>query len=75
MWLEFARRCLRQINGSGSSCEVNWLIDGLCGKGLPTIDLSHVDLAGGKQRPEQHGGRVCRPQHDLRLDPALELLV
>jgi ppGpp synthetase/RelA/SpoT-type nucleotidyltranferase len=52
-----------------------WLIYGLCGKTLPAIDFAHVDLAGSKQRPEQHGSRVRRRQHRLRLDLALELLV
>ena len=51
------------------------LIDGLCGEGLPSIDLAHADLAGSKQRPEQHGGGVGGRQHGLRLDPALELFV
>jgi hypothetical protein len=55
--------------------EIKLLIDGFCGEGLPTIDFSHVDLTGSKQRPEQHGGRVRRRQHSLRFDPALELLV
>jgi hypothetical protein len=32
-------------------------------------------LAGGKQRPEQHGSGVCRRQHGLGLDPSFELLV
>src|SRR4051812_3251268 len=42
-----------------SSGEVNWLIDGPCGERLPAIDLAHVDLTGGEQRPEQHGGSLC----------------
>ena len=37
---------LRQTNYSILRGEVKWLIDGFCGKGLPAIDLSHVDLAG-----------------------------
>src|SRR5450756_882173 len=61
----------RQVSG----CEVNRLIDGLCGERLPAINLAHVDLTRGKQRPEQHGSGVCRRQHGLRLDPSLELLV
>ena len=44
---------------SSSSGEVNWLIDGPCGERLPAIDLAHVDLTGGEQRPEQHGGSLC----------------
>src|SRR6266851_1089692 len=46
-----------------------------CGERLPTINLAHVDLTGGKQRPEQHGGGVCRRQHGLGLDPSPELFV
>src|SRR5215208_8444532 len=42
-----------------SSGEVNWLIDGPCGERLPAIDLAHVDLTGGEQRPEQQGGSLC----------------
>jgi len=42
-----------------SGGEVNWLIDGFGGERLPTINLAHIDLAGGEQRPEQHRGRVC----------------
>jgi hypothetical protein len=45
-WLDFAWRSLRVTDGIGSSSEVNWLIDGVCGPTLPTIDLAHVDLAG-----------------------------
>jgi hypothetical protein len=41
---------------------------------LPAVDLAHVDLAGGQQRPEQHGGSVGRWQNGLLLDPSLELL-
>jgi hypothetical protein len=42
-----------------SGGKVNWLIDGRCGEPLPAIDLAHIDLARGEQRPEQHGGSVC----------------
>ena len=42
-----------------SGGEVNWLIDCPCGEGLPSVDLAHVDLTGGEQRPEQHGGSLC----------------
>src|SRR5271168_156341 len=49
--------------------------DRLRGECLPAIDLAHVDLAGGEQRPEQHGGGVCRWQNGLCLDPSFELLV
>src|SRR6516165_1011367 len=58
-----------------SGCEVNWLIDEVGGEGLPTIDLAHIDLAGGEQRPEQHRGSVRGRQHGLRLDPSFEFLV
>ena len=50
------------------SCgQVNRLIDGLDGERLPTINLAHVDLAGGEQRPEQHGCGLCGRQHGLVL--------
>ena len=39
------RRDLRSPEGIVSGCEVNWLIDGLCGERLPAIDFAHVDLA------------------------------
>ena len=71
----YYRHNLRETNYIILCGEFNWLIDGLCGKALPAIDLAHVDLAGSQQRPEQHGSRVRRRQHGLRLDPALELLV
>ncbi len=31
--------------GIVSGCKVNWLIDGLCGERLPTINLAHIDLS------------------------------
>ena len=37
-------RILRSHEGIVSGGKVNWLINGLCGNGLPTIDLAHVDL-------------------------------
>src|ERR1700680_2798892 len=58
-----------------SSGEISRLIDGLCGEGLPAIDLAHVDLSGSKQRPEQHGRGVGGRQHGLGFDPPLELFV
>ena len=68
-------RDLRQDEGIVLGCEVNWLIDEVGAEGLPTIDLAHVDLAGGEQRPEQHRSCVRGRQHGLRLDSSLELLV
>ena len=58
-----------------SSSEINWLIDGLCCKRPPAVDLTHVDLTRGEQRPEQHRRSICRWQYGLRFDPALELFV
>jgi hypothetical protein len=51
--------------------EVNWLIDGFCGRGLPTINLAHADTPGGKH----HRDGVGRRQHGLGFVPPLELLV
>ena len=59
-WLELVWRILREHEGIVSGCKVNRLIAGLYGERLPAIDLSHVDLTGSEQRPEQHGGSVCR---------------
>src|SRR5262249_58648834 len=59
-----------------SGGEVNRLIALLCGgEGLPTVNLAHVDLTRGEQRPEQHCRRIGRRQHGLRLNPPLELFV
>jgi hypothetical protein len=52
-------RILREHEGIVSGGKVNRLIAGFCGERLPTIHFSHVDLTGGKQRPEQHGSGVC----------------
>ncbi len=68
-------RDLRHFEVSESGGEVNRLIDGFCGEGLPTINLAHIDLTGREQRPEQHRRRIGRWQHGLRLDPPLELFV
>ena len=54
---------------------INRLIDWLGGERLPAINLAHVHLAGGEQRPEQHGAGVRRWQHGLCFDPSLELFV
>ena len=72
-WNSVTRSPALESTGSGS--EVNRLIDGLCCQGVPAIDLAHVDLTGGEQRPEQHRRRICRWQHGLRFDPPLELFV
>ena len=42
-------RFVFEITKSGG--EVNWLIDGLCGKGYQPS--THVDLTGDEQRPEE----------------------
>jgi len=55
----WAWRILREREGIVSCCEVNRLIAGLYGERLPSIDLPHVDLSRGEQRPEQHGCGVC----------------
>ncbi len=54
-----AWRILREHEGIVSGGEVNRLIARLCGERLPSIDLAHIDLSGGEQRPEQHGCGVC----------------
>ena len=75
------RKAHRQPNrsplkrGKSTGGEGNGLIGHRLGERWPAIDLSHRDLARGEQRPEQHGGGVCRGQDGLGLDPALELLV
>ena len=52
-------RNLQRHEVIGSGGEVNWVIDSRCGKRLPAVDLAHVDLAGGEQRPEQHASSLC----------------
>jgi len=47
----------------------------LLAKRLPTVHLSHGDLARRHQRLEQYGGGFGGRQRRLRLDPALELLL
>jgi hypothetical protein len=37
--------------------------------------LAHDDLAGSKQRPEQHGGTIRRRQHPQGLDASFELFI
>src|ERR1700752_4816347 len=71
----YYRRNLRETNYSILYGEFNWLIDGLCGEGLPAIDLSHDDLSRRQQRPEQHGRGVGRWQDGLGFDASFELLV
>ena len=73
--LEMVCRDLRHFEVSESGGEVNRLIEGFCGEGLPPINLAHIDLTGRQQRPEQHRRRISRWQHGLRLDPPLELFV
>src|SRR5262249_26231650 len=60
---------------SRSRSKIYRLIEELSGERVPTIDLAHADLAGGEQRPQQHGRGVHRWQHRLRFDSSLELLV
>ncbi len=51
------------------SCgEVNDLIVWLFGEALPAVDFVHGNLAGGEQRPEQHGGGFIAGQHGLGLE-------
>jgi hypothetical protein len=58
-----------------SCSKVNALNGWLLGKCLPPVHLAHGDLTGRKERPEQHGGSLCRGQYGLRLDATLELLM
>jgi hypothetical protein len=47
----------RGAPGASSAASVRrWLTDGCFGKRPPTVNLSHVDLAGSEQRPKQHRG-------------------
>ena len=71
--LEMVCRDLRHFEVSESGGEVNRLIDGFCGEGLPTTNLANIDLTGHEQRPEQHRRRIGRWQHGLRLDPPLDV--
>jgi hypothetical protein len=42
---------LRVTDGIGSSCEVNWLIDGLCGQTLTTAQLVEPLSRHNLERP------------------------
>ena len=42
---------------------------------MPAVDLAHCDLAGGEQRPQEHGHGFGAGQHGLGLDPTAKLLV
>jgi len=44
-------------------------------QGLPSIDLSHLDLSGRQQSPEQHRHGIEARQNGLGFDPSSELLV
>lgn len=44
-------------------------------EGLPSVDLAHLDLAGGEQRPEQHRYGLGAGQHRLGFDAPPEFLV
>jgi len=47
-----------RILDSGS--EINRLVSGGLGEGLPPVDFSHDDVTNGEQCPEQHGGSFSR---------------
>jgi hypothetical protein len=55
--------------------KANWLINGFCCEGLPTIHLAPADLSRGEQRSEHHRGGVGRRQHGLGFYPPLKFLV
>jgi hypothetical protein len=73
-WKFFDNVFSGKVQSTASGGEVNWLGE-LPSERAPSVDLAQPDLVGGKQSPEQHGGRLCRWQHGLRLDAPLELFV
>src|SRR5512143_4270920 len=75
MWWKMPLWRLRRFEVNGSGGEVNDRVCRLGRQCLPAVDLAHGDLAGGEQRPEEHGGGLWRRQDGLSLDAALELLV